>query len=141
MLVRNGDALVLDVSGTTGEWLPRTVAGVRQSVLDNLSHFFDVEDVTMESDAFLSDPIHYVTNWPYTSRVSLTSQSDYADHRDVASVVAHAFYEATGDLPTVTVQGADAPQGNPDAKQGVSITTALVLVVVGLIAIAVIKFE
>lgn len=139
--VTNRDALTLTVSGTTGEWLPRTVAYVRQTVIDNLSHFFDVEDVSMSTDAFLEDPVHYVTTWPYTASVRVTVRSDYNDHRDVAAIVAHAFYEAAGGMPSVTVDDYDAAPGDPDKKTGVSITTVLIVAVVGLLAIAVIKFE
>lgn len=138
-MIRNGQTLTFTVNGTTGQWLPRTVAGVRQDAIDALTPFFDVESVSVNSPSFASDPIHYIANWPYTAYVRATVQADYGDVRDVDSIVAHAFYEATGEIPTVTADALEQAQKPPDERTGVSLTAIFALAVIGIVAFAVIK--
>jgi hypothetical protein len=138
-MIRNGETITFDVQGTTGGGWPRTVAGVRQEVIDALTPFFEIQDVPIFTSSFLSDPFHSLSQWPYTSTVRATMQSDYADVRDVDSVIANAFYQATGELPTVTARGKEPGQTAADTRSGLSLTTALALVAVGLVAIAVVK--
>lgn len=134
------ETITFDVQGTTGAYLPRSVDSVRQVVIDNLTPFFDVQDVTMQTDAFTSDPFHYISNWPYKAVVRVVTRDSYADVRDVDSIVAHAFYEGAGELPTVTARGLEAGQGDPDKKVGgFSIQTLLILAVVVIVAFAVIE--
>lgn len=142
-IVRTGTVLTFTVQGTTGEYIPRAVESVRALVIDGLTPFFDVADVSIETGSFLSDPLHYLSDWPYTATVRATVRTDYGDIRDVDSIVANAFYNAAGNLPTVTADDFEAGQGDSatTAPGGLSLTTTLVLVVVALIAIAVIKFE
>lgn len=144
-MVTAGETITFDVQGTTGQWVPRTVAGVRQDAINALSPFFDVESVSVDSPSFLSDPIHYVTNWPYRATVRATMRSDYGDVRDVDSIVAHAFYEAAGDLPTVTADHYEQGQGAASTTSGTSVLGVLgitgALIVVALVAIIIIKAE
>lgn len=139
-MVNAGSVITFTVRGTTGQYSPRTVAGVRQDAINALTPFFDVTDVTIETQSFTSDPFNYISNWPYTATVRLTTRVAYAGIRDIDSVVAHAFYEAAGDLPTVTGNGYEQGQGQ-DTTTGISLVTLAVLGIVALIAIAVIKFE
>lgn len=140
-MIANGQTLSFTVNGTTGQWLPRTVAGVRQDAIDNLTPFFDVESVSVNSPTFASDPIHYIANWPFTAYVRATMRSDYGDVRDVDAIVAHAFYEATGEIPTVTADDEEPDQAPPSETTGFSLTTLAVVLVIGLVALAVIQVE
>lgn len=137
-MIRRGTEITFTVNGQAGQW-PRSVADVRSAVIDGLTPFFDVADVTIPTPSFLSDPLDYFINWPYTATVRVTVKADYAEPRDVDSIIAHAFYEAAGELPTVTANGLEQGQGNPTPTKGLSLTTALALVAAGLIALAVIK--
>jgi hypothetical protein len=139
-MIANGTTITFTVRGTTGDILPRTVANVRNDVIDRLTPFFDVASVDMSTSSILSDPLHSLSDWPYTAKVHVTVRADYGDIRDVDSVIANAFYNAAGNLPTVTADGFEQGQGT-DSTQGVSLTTALVLVAVALVALAVIKVE
>lgn len=141
-MIQAGSTYTFDVQGTTGQWVPRTVAGVRADVLDQLSAYFDVEDVSIETTGFLSDPVHYVTNWAYRSTIRASVRADYGDIRDVDSIIANAFYNATGDLPTVTAQGQEGNQSDASTTApGSSLTSLAFLAVVGLLALAYLKFE
>lgn len=137
-MIRNGQVITFAVRGTTGAYLPRSVAAVRQVVLDSLTPFFVVEDLTFKTDSVLSDPFHALSAWPYSASVRAKMQSDYADVLDVDSIVAHAFYNGAGELPTVTANGYERGQG-ADTQTGFSLTQALVLVAVALVAYAAIK--
>lgn len=138
-MIRNGTEITFDVQGTTGGILPRTIASVRQQTIDALTPFFDVANVSIKSASIISDPLHSLSLWPYTAVVRATVQMDYSDVRDVDSIVAHAFYEGAGEVPTVTARGLEQGQEPGDDRTGFSLTTALVLVVVGLVALAVVK--
>lgn len=137
-MIRRGTELNFTVNGQAGQW-PRSVADVRSAVIDGLTPFFDVPDVPIVTPSFLSDPLDYFINWPYTAKVRAIVKADYAEIRDVDSIVANAFYNAAGELPTVTEDSLEKGQGNPDSTKGISLTTALALVAVGLVAVAVMK--
>lgn len=138
-MIRHGIERTFDVQGQAGEFQPRTVAGVRSDVIDGLTPFFDVADVAIVTPSFLSDPTAFFVDWRYAAVVRATPRADYGDVRDVDSIVAHAFYDAAGELPTVTARGLEAGQGKAQDTSGLSLTTALVLVAIGLVAVAVIK--
>ena len=138
-MIRNGTEIVFTVNGQTGQWIPRTSGDVRTTAINELTPYFDVADVQVKSKGFLEDPVHYIANWPYTATVRATVKADYADVRDVDSIVAHAFYNAAGELPTVTAAGQEAGQGDPNQTTGFSITTLVLLIALALGAVAVIK--
>lgn len=137
-MIAAGTTITFTAKGTTGQWLPRTVAGVRQDVIDGLTPFFDVLTVVFDTKDSIV-PFYNVANWGYTATIRATVRADYGDVRDVDSIVAHAFYDAAGDLPTVSAAGYEQAQGEEDQRTGFSLTTALVLGVVAIVAIAVIK--
>lgn len=139
-MIASGTALTFDVQGTTGPYLPRTVAAVRRVVIDELTPFFDVSDVAFQTSTVLGDPSHALSDWPYRATVQAVTRADYGDIRDVDSIVAHAFAEATGELPTVTSDAEDG-QDDADARTGLSAGFAGLLIVAGLVAVAVIKAE
>jgi hypothetical protein len=136
-MIAKNSVIIFDVKGRTG-YLPRTEAGVRQNVIDGLTPFFEVQDVSLSTSTVLSDPLHQINTWPYTAVVRAKTQADYGHVRDVDSIVAHAFYTAGGELPTVTARGYEKGQSE-DKPTGLSLTTALILVAVSLVALAVVK--
>lgn len=138
-MIDAGRAITFDVQGTTGEYIPRSVSSVRAIVIDQLAPYFDVEDVAFQTSSVLSDPFHSLSNWPYRATVRALPLADYGDVRDVDSIVAHAFYEAAGNLPTVTASGYETPQGPSDQRAGLSFGLGALLLVVGLVALATIK--
>jgi hypothetical protein len=142
-MVKAGAVITFDVQGTTGEYLPRSADSVRAIVINGLTPFFDVQDVSIETDSFLSDPLHYLSNWRYDATVRIKVLTDYGDIRDVDSVIGHAFYDGAGNLPTVTARAYEQGQGDAQtiAPGGFSVKTLLVLAVVGLVALAVVKGE
>lgn len=138
-MIAKNTVITFDVQGTTGGFLPRTVAGLRQTAIDALTPFFEVQDLSVSSSSFLSDPLHSLSQWPYSAVVRAKMQADYGSIRDVDSIIAHAFYRGAGELPTVTARTYEAGQGAADDRGGPSLTTALVLVAVALVALAVVK--
>jgi hypothetical protein len=138
MMIRRGETLTFTVIGRVGEYLPRTESSVRQYAIDGLTPFFDVLSVNLKTKTFLNDPLHVVTNWEYTATVRVTVKADYGDVRDVDSVIAHAFYNAAGELPTVT-SDRERSQSPASTPQGLTLTGAIGLVAVALVATAVIK--
>lgn len=140
-MIPKGTEIAFVVNGTTGQFVPRTVAGVRQDAIGQMSAFLNVKDVTFETDEFLKDPLHYALwNWRYTANVRAVTLFDHAAIDDVDAIVAGAFQTAAGDRPTVTASGFERGQGE-DTTRGISLTTVLVLGVVALVALAVVKFE
>ena len=137
-MVKAGSVITFTVIGTTGEYLPRAVGSVRAKVIDGLTPFFDVADVSFSTASLLADPFHSFINWPYTATVRATVRADYGDIRDVDSIVAHAFYNASGNVPTVTSAGLEPGQvGN--TSTGVGLTSTLVLVAVILALVVAVK--
>lgn len=137
-MIASGKTITFSVNGQTGFW-PQSVASLRSGVIDELTPFFDVQDVSVKTRSFASDPVNYVTEWPYEATVRAVTRSAYADIRDVDSIVAHAFYNAGGVLPTVTANGLELGQNDPDPTTGISLTTALIAVAVVLALFVVVK--
>lgn len=136
-MIAHGTTITFTVIGQTGFW-PVSIASVRSDVIDGLTPFFDVQDVSLKTRSFLTDPVNYITEWPYEATVRATVRADYGDIRDVDSIVAHAFYNAGSVLPTVTASGYEQNQiGNQTT--GVSLTTALLAVAAVLALLAVVK--
>ncbi len=137
-MIAAGTSITFTVQGTTGFW-PTTVASLRTTAIDALTPFMDVADVSIVTDTFLANPVTYLDSWPYKATVRATTRVAYAGIRDVDSVVAHAFYVAASELPTVTASGYEQGQSEPSKTTGITLTTALVLVAVALVAVAVFK--
>jgi hypothetical protein len=137
-MVTRGTLMTFDVAGSSSLF-PHTSEGIRSDAIDELSHYFDRIQVSMTTESFTDDPLRMFKPLEYTAVVQAAPLADYADPHDVASIVRNAFYNAAGALPTVTVRGVDVPIGPPKQQTpGLSLTTGLVLIVVGLIAVAVI---
>lgn len=125
-MIAAGTTLTLDVQGSTGQWIPRTVDEVRAIVLDALSLHFEVYDASFTRQTLLADPENlYYWNWPYVAVVTLQTREAYAESADVGSIVAHAFYTGAGTMPTVTTRGSGPQQLPSSTYTGLSSTTLL----------------
>ena len=141
-MITRGTVMVFDVAGSSAAFPPYTADGVRSDAIDELANYFDQIQVSVTTPSFSDDPLRAFKPLQYQAVVSAAPLADYADPHDVASVVRNAFYNAAGAVPTVSVRGTDVPIGPPTQQTpGLSVTTILALVVVGLIAVAVITVK
>lgn len=140
-MIAAGLTLTLDVQGTAGQWVPRTTGEVRAQVVDALTPNFHVFDIQLRRETLLSDPENlYYWNWPYTAVVTLQTRESYGDASDVAAIVAHAFYDAAGSVPTSTVRGSGEQQGPAATYEGLQAGSALVWLAVAAAAVLVVLY-
>lgn len=128
--------ITFTVVGDTAGLIPTSVDGVRGVVLDMLAPNFTVQNVLVTNlRTMMGGGGSLYWNWSYKATVRLTTRVEYRDIQDIDSIVAHAFYEAGGSLPTVTANGFEQGQDPPTET---SIGLYVLLGVVGLVATAVI---
>jgi hypothetical protein len=137
-MVNAGARITFDVVGSVSGWLPSTVQGVREPIVSDLAANFAVHDVTIAREDTLFGPSSAYWNWRYRGVATITTKTAYAKIEDVDSIVAHAFYQGAGELPTVTARGYEPGQG-VGAASGLDWGTWLTGggIVVGLVAVAV----
>lgn len=123
-MIVHGTRITFTVKGVTGYLLPRNVESVRGIVIDGLTPYLDVISVSFDTNSILSDPFHSLSNWPYTAHVTAITRVDHGDIRDIDSIVANAFYNAAGEVPTVTADGIEAPQAD-NTQAGISLGTGI----------------
>lgn len=150
-MIPAGTTITFQVAGSTGIGLTgfgTSPDSVRNDVTAYLSGFFDVYSVTVNAESLLQSAIEFSWNWTYTATVTLGTREDYGSVDDIGSIVAHAFYQAGGALPTVSAPDYGEPtQGQLPVNQGPNLggflqglqgTTALLVVglvvLVGLLA-------
>ena len=134
-MVKAGVRLTFVVSGSVG-FLASDLSSMRTSVITGLDPYATVQSLTITPTETVI--ISALGNWNYRATVILAMASDYGTLSDVKSIVAHAFYEATGTLPIVSGQGDPDPGDAPKPKSdGPSITGAIVFasIAIGLMAI------
>jgi len=100
-MIPAGQRLTFDVVGVAGGWIPTTADEVRSAAVHELSEAFTVRNVRVESQG----AVYEMLEWPFLARVEVSPIQGFAELADAQSIVAHAFYEATGNLPTVTEAG------------------------------------
>jgi hypothetical protein len=102
--------LTLNVTGqANGLYADREA--LRSGVIGLLSRHFDVITASVTTGSLFSNAIGFEwVFYQYTARLEIRTRGAYAEARDVASVVANAFYQTGGELPTVSVAGLDPPQ-------------------------------
>ena len=101
-MIAAGQRLAFDVVGVAGGWLPTTADDVRSDVIAELSSAFRIHNLLLEGQG----SFYEVLEWPYLSRIELSPIEGFATIEDAQSVIAHAYYEVTGNLPSVTDAGA-----------------------------------
>src|SRR5262245_57852514 len=68
------------------------------AVRTELSRYFGVVRVYLDAPALSG----IYSAWPWTADVVITTREAYGTIGDVSSIVAHAVYEATGYMPSVS---------------------------------------
>jgi hypothetical protein len=114
-MVRAGTSLTIEVTGTAGSWWNplnafETENGIKADVRAALLPYMSVDRLDID-DRGISD----VVEWDYRATLTVRPKADYGAADDVASLVAHAFYEATGYLPSATVGSGSQPPLQPPA--------------------------
>lgn len=143
-MVRAGTSITYQVQGNTQSWYPPDPSSLRAGVIAFLSAYFFVEtaevNVRSVSSRIMSAEFW---NYDYTAIVTVVPRSDYGSSRDIASVIQHAFYTATGGMPTVGTDfrdtiGGISEQGLPNPFKDLAKLPQMVIVgiviIVGLIA-------
>lgn len=149
-MVRAKSTITFAVSGTTAGWIPTDATSVRSVVADRLGIFFDLIALTIKPPSWLENVVNVEwLHWSYTASVTVKTRVDHADVDDVRSVVANAFYVATGAMPTVSIPSAGEIQqigpiaypgtgvdlGDPLGKLGTMFQNAELILVIGIIAV------
>lgn len=112
-MVPAGSLLTFDIRGTAGGWqLAATVDSVREELIAALSDSFTVQSVTVNSQG----SFYELMEWPFSGRVVVKPLNTYGAIDDVASMVVHAMYQATGNMGTAGVVGS---QGNVSDGGGI----------------------
>lgn len=145
-MVPAGQTIVFDVEGETGGWFPVDDTDLRAKVLAGLTPFFTVTEVAVTRGSTLSNVLEFQWyHWNYRAAVTLTTRVGYAALDDVRAVVAHAFYDAGGAMPTVTSPTYQESQGAGVTTTGPSMLGALgfsaVVALAGLALVAVIMWK
>jgi hypothetical protein len=140
-MIRTGSAIRFDAAGSSDGW---DDADTRSRIDIELSKYFRVQAIDLKAGGSFAEYF----GWPFRADITVTTREDYGELNDVSSIVAHAIYEATGYMPTVSVPSAGQPSqptpdvgGNPlspvyDLLSGLDSTARFVLVVVALVAVA-----
>lgn len=140
MIARSGVPLVIEVTGTAGSWWNPANAfvtenGIKADVRASLLPFVYVDRLEID-DRGISD----VVEWDYGASLTVRPKADYGDGNDIASIVAHAFYEATGYLPSATVGTGSQPPlpGPPINIPALGAWATIAIVGVAIIAVVVV---
>jgi hypothetical protein len=137
-MVRAGTSLIVEVTGTAGSWWNpanafETENGIKADVRAGLLPYAYVDGIDID-DRGITD----IVEWDYRATVRLRPKADYGNANDLASIVAHMFYEATGYLPSATVgQGSQPSLPGPPIDLP-SIGAWATVLVVGIAVIAVV---
>jgi hypothetical protein len=107
-MVAGGTVLTFDAQGVAGGWVPATEDAVRSDLVEQLGRSFVVESVTVTGQG----SFYELLEWPFVARIVVQTHEAYADVADVRSIVAHAIYEATGNMPTVGNVGSQGAIGS-----------------------------
>lgn len=137
-MVRAGTPLTIAVTGTAGSWWNPANAfvtenGIKSDVRAGLNPYAYVDGIEID-DRGISD----VVEWDYRATVSLRPKGDYGDANDLASIVAHEFYEATGYLPSATVGAYSQPPLQPPPINLPALGAWTTAIVVGVAVIAIV---
>lgn len=113
-MVEKGQSIRFQVQGniTVSLFGNSTASEVRKAAANELGQYFDVKDLTLTVNGIVDTLVRF--EWltsPYEARLTVATRSAYGTAGDVGSVVAHAFYNATGSLPSVSIVGVDQAQG------------------------------
>jgi hypothetical protein len=132
-MIAAGSSLTFTVRGTTeaSQWQVVFTPGMlRSGVVDVLSRVLDVVRVDVSSDDTI---ITGTLPWTYRADVQVRTRAAYAQSNDVAAIVANAFAQAGGNVPTVSA-GYDLEFTPPELSWKV-------VIAIGAVAVLVIAFK
>lgn len=113
-MVAANTTITFAVSGTTAGLVPVDATDVRSTVADRLSLYFTVLALTVKPPSWIDGIVNVEwLHWSYTASVTLKTRIAYGDIDDIRSVVANAFYIATGAMPTVSAPALGETQQLP----------------------------
>lgn len=113
-MVAANTTITFAVSGTTAGLVPVDATDVRSTVADRLSLYFTVLALTVKPPSWIDGIVNVEwLHWSYTASVTLKTRIAYRDIDDIRSVVANAFYIATGAMPTVSAPALGETQQPP----------------------------
>lgn len=116
-MVRAGETITFQVVGTTAGIIPVDATDLRTQVVDRLGLYFLVTNAAITRGSLLSNILDFQwLHWDYRATVTIKTRLGYGDLDDVRSVIANAFYQAGGALPTVTAPGYGETQGPADTQ-------------------------
>lgn len=102
-MIAANTTITFAVAGTTAGLVPTDATSVRSTVADRLSLYFDLLAFTLKPPSWIDGIVNVEwLHWSYTASVTVKTRIDHGDIDDVRSVVANAFYVATGAMPTVS---------------------------------------
>jgi hypothetical protein len=81
-----------------------------------LAQYFGVQRVYLDAPAFGG----VYSGWPFTADIVVTTREAYADASGPASIVAHAVYEATGYMPSVSAPSYGGPTNEEPSTLGIA---------------------
>jgi len=144
-MIRRGTHITADVQGDAvgllsfHPWDASDEGYIRSQVKASLLPYMQVFSVNLTSSNF--DP----GKWTYQATVDGVILADYNDIDDVAGIIGHAFYTATGYMPSVSVPFAGDYTGQPQQEPvlpgfdwgelGKNIQSSLVVIALGAVAI------
>lgn len=113
-MIKAKSTITFSVSGTTAGIVPVDATDVRTTVADRLSLYFDLLALTIKPPSWLEGIVNVEwLHWSYTASVTVKTRVDHNDIDDVRSVVANAFYVATGAMPTISAPALGEMQQPP----------------------------
>jgi len=140
-MVAADSVLTLEVQGQTGGWIPTDDTALRAGVLNRLTPYFDVISATITRGSTVANILDFQWfHWNYKAVIAIKTRIGYASPDDVRSIVASAFYNAGGAMPSVSIRSLGVTQGPGVEQEGPSLgglfagTTAIVVLgLVGLV--------
>lgn len=125
-MLAHGTTVIFDVQGSTGGYLPIDDTDLRTAIIGNLAAFFEVLSVAIVKGSTLANIIDFQwLHWNYSATVIVRTRIDYALVDDLRGVIATAFYDAGGAVPSVTIRTVDDAQAPAITNQGVDFGSAI----------------
>lgn len=150
-MIKAGTRITFRVAGRTGGLTPINAGELKLNASDALRAWFNVISVDLVRPGAweILDPSQWYY-WDYSATVVAEPLSDYGAIDDLDDVVAHAFYLASDEIPTVTAPAYGEPEPGgvrsdpsttPKLPEFPSLTliSIALIVVAGIVVFAVIK--
>lgn len=137
-MIRRGTSLSFAVNGDVQAWFYNTPSDVRGAVRGNLLPYFTIQVLQVDPRGTV---LSGTLDWEYDAVLTVKPLGDYNSLEDVKSVVAHAFAQATGNVPVVGATGADPDPSGDRPADSVPWSNTLVFVAVAIALVAVLGLK